>query len=69
MITAVRFAWTAVSGYKTYAILGVGFVFVIAKGVFGVEVPGIQVDENTWLQDTLALAAGGTMRHAITSRR
>lgn len=58
-------AWDAVNGLKTYGILAIGFGMVVLEGVFGVDVPGVQVSPEGWMNDLIAILAAAAMRHGM----
>lgn len=60
----IPLVFSLVNGYKTYITLGLGAATVVANH-FGVQIPGVNLDDSNWVSDLFTLAAGATVRHAI----
>ena len=55
----------AMSGKKTYFLLAAGALVILANKFLGIELPGVEINPDNWLQDLFALGVGGTLRNGI----
>ena len=61
MLTDLR---EAVSGQKTYVIAGIIILVAVTEGIFGIDVPGIDVGDD-WIGWALNGLGLGTLRSGI----
>ena len=54
-----------IKGKKTYALLALGAVMILANKFLGLDVPGVELDPQNWLNDLFALGIGGTLRNGM----
>ena len=52
-------------GYKTYTLLAAGALIILAEKFLGLELPGVDINPDNWMQDLFALGVGGTIRNGI----
>lgn len=56
------------SGYKTYIIVALFVLCVIAERFIGFDIPGFQVGDN-WLEMVMAMLGLGTLRAGISATK
>ena len=54
-------------GYKTYIVVVIMLLIVVAEQVFGVKVPGVNIGDD-WLQVVLAALGFGGVRAGIAGK-
>jgi hypothetical protein len=54
------------SGKKTYIVIAVGGLVVLLNSI-GVEIPGIDLDKTTWLEQFWSLGIIATIRSAMSN--
>lgn len=52
-------------GKKTYVLLAVGALTILANAFFGIEIPGVDLNPDDWMKNLFALGVGGTLRNGI----
>ena len=55
----------AMQGKKTYVLLAIGALTILANKFLGIEIPGVDINPDNWMQDLFALGVGGTIRNGI----
>ena len=53
-------------GRKTYGLLAFGAAAVLLNKFAGLQIPGIEVDPQNWLETLFLFGVGGTIRAGIT---
>jgi hypothetical protein len=66
--TMLRNVWEGfLPGYKTYIVVAVMLVIVVAEQVFGVKVPGVSIGDD-WLQAVLVALGFGGLRAGVAGK-
>ena len=54
------------SGKKTYGLLAFGAAAVLLNKFTGLNIPGVEIDPQNWIESLFALGVGASVRAGIT---